>query len=264
MSSLWPPGTGHASKHQAVAASSIARVAQASVHLSKELPPSMVRPVNPLSLGGCAFSTCVNGGQAWRGQEVSIGIPTCAEARWGGAGMGARGAGMWGGQAEVGVLPRPWKQRASAAADPACRARRSVCRAFPIRAHTAGLGARLASVPLPRGGAGPVPSRRPVRAECDTVARCEARVAGQQQQRVRGAMAAARAGDQPRPRRAWSQSRKMIDEVSTLPRCQQRHGSRRHRVWHHRPQRGGRGAGAVRPPPPCSIRAVGHGAVSST
>ena len=89
MSSLWPPGTGHASKHQAVAASSMARVAQASVHLSKELPPFDGAPRSPsLCRWVCAFSTCVNGGQAWRGREVSVGIPTCAEAHWGGLAWG--------------------------------------------------------------------------------------------------------------------------------------------------------------------------------
>ena len=56
MSSLWPPGTGHASKHQAVAASSMARVAQASVHLSKELPPFDGAPRSPsLSAGVRVF-----------------------------------------------------------------------------------------------------------------------------------------------------------------------------------------------------------------
>jgi hypothetical protein len=96
MSSLWPPGTGHASKHQAVAASSMARVAQASVHLSKELPPFDGAPRSPsLSRRVCAFSTCVNGGQAWRGREVSVGIPTCAEAPWGGGGGWHGGARRW-------------------------------------------------------------------------------------------------------------------------------------------------------------------------
>jgi hypothetical protein len=89
MSSLWPRGTGHASKHQAVAASSIARVAQASVHLSKELPPSMVRPVVPLSLGGCVrLPPASTAGKRGEGERSASAFPRAQKRIGGGLAWG--------------------------------------------------------------------------------------------------------------------------------------------------------------------------------